>query len=477
MKPSDVTVTDLFCGAGGQSQGMQNVGARIVVALNHWPRAIETHNTNFPDTYHEVVNISQANPRRYGYSHILCGSPECTNHAGAKGKKRSLQTEMVGLWDQDADDAATRSRATMWDIPRFAEQWGYEAIIIENVVEAAKWVMWDAWLLAMKSLGYDWKCLYLNSMHFHPVPQSRDRLYVVFWKRGNKAPDLEYAPLARCLKCGQDVNAIQSWKNPNYHWGKYKTQYNYCCPTCASIVEPYYYCAANAIDWGLQGERIGDRKRELAESTRTRILAGLERMSRPDPVGYAAHIFDPATLKAMGDTYQTFLVTVSHGGPQNESRQRMITAPMQSQATNIQSAVVQTPMLIPLSYTGDRRVKFIDQAMPTQTVRQDLGLAIPQPFLISYNGADLGAHSLLGGMGAIATHDRHALVEPELLGNELTVEDCFFRMVTPREVQKAMAFPDEYIITGNQRDKVHQLGNACTPPVLAWIGERVVATL
>ncbi|MBL7859520.1 MAG: hypothetical protein JNJ65_00065 [Cyclobacteriaceae bacterium] len=50
--------------------------------------------------------------------------------------------------------AQKRSRATMWDVPRFAEYHSYEIIIVENVVDARYWVQRGAWLLAMHLLGY-----------------------------------------------------------------------------------------------------------------------------------------------------------------------------------------------------------------------------------------------------------------------------------------------------------------------------------
>lgn len=42
-----LTVTDLFCGAGGSSIGAERAGGTLRLGLNHWERAIETHATNF----------------------------------------------------------------------------------------------------------------------------------------------------------------------------------------------------------------------------------------------------------------------------------------------------------------------------------------------------------------------------------------------------------------------------------------------
>ena len=47
---SYISVTDQFCGAGGSSLGASAAGTEVVLAMNHWELAIETHNTNFPQT-------------------------------------------------------------------------------------------------------------------------------------------------------------------------------------------------------------------------------------------------------------------------------------------------------------------------------------------------------------------------------------------------------------------------------------------
>lgn len=219
IKNSYLTVTDQFCGAGGSSQGARKLsrkmggGLEVKLAMNHWKLAVETHNTNFPEADHDCADIQAVDPRRYQSTDILITSPECTNHSLAKGVKRKYQQTNTLFGDLTIDPAAERSRATMWDVPRFAEYHKYNLIIVENVVEARQWVMWDAWLHAMHNLGYEHKCVYLNSMHALPTPQSRDRMYVIFWRKGNMAPDLNFCPKAYCKSCGKEVESIQSWKN------------------------------------------------------------------------------------------------------------------------------------------------------------------------------------------------------------------------------------------------------------------------
>lgn len=73
-----VTVTDLFCGAGGSSLGAESVaGVRLEMAANHWKTAIDVHQARFPHARHDLADISQADPRRYPATNVLIASPEC----------------------------------------------------------------------------------------------------------------------------------------------------------------------------------------------------------------------------------------------------------------------------------------------------------------------------------------------------------------------------------------------------------------
>jgi len=50
-------------------------------------------------------------------------------------------------------------------------------------------------------------------------------------------------------------------------------------------------------------------------------------------------------------------------------------------------------------------------------------------------------------------------------------------MLAVPEIQRAMAFTDDYIITGNKREQVRQLGNGVTPPAAEWLIRAVVESL
>src|SRR5450755_3539476 len=324
QKHSYLTATDLFCGAGGSSQGAVDAGAEVVLALNHWKLAVETHNPNFPNTLHECTDISACDPRRYPSTHILIASPECVNHSLAKGKRRKLLGQPE-LWEAPKiDPAEERSRCTMLDVPRFAEYHQYELIIVENVVDARHWILFDAWLKMMEALDYRWEIVYFNSMFAPPTPQNRDRMYVVFWKKWRKAPNLTFTPPAHCVRCEKQVGAVQSWKNPLKKWGRYgkKRQYVYRCPRCAQEVVPLYNPAATAIDWSLPIQRIGDRKKPLKAKTIRRIELGLRKFQdafllQVNKTTDRVHSLDETLPTQTGvnglGLVSPFLVTLSHG--------------------------------------------------------------------------------------------------------------------------------------------------------------------
>jgi DNA (cytosine-5)-methyltransferase 1 len=77
----------------------------------------------------------------------------------------------------------------------------------------------------------------------------------------------------------------------------------------------------------------------------------------------------------------------------------------------------------------------------------------------------------------VTTLDRCALVTSGSSAATTSIEDYGFRMLVPHEIQAAMAFPRDYILTGTHREKVKQLGNAVTPPVMKLLMERCIASL
>ncbi len=543
-KNSHITVTDQFCGAGGSSQGVRRLsqryggGVQVKLALNHWKLAIETHNTNFPETLHDCTDVSACDPRRYPSTDILITSPECTTHSPAGGNNHKALKKQMDLFETGAIDPATeRSRATMWDVCRFAEYHKYNAIIVENVVEAkTRWALFDVWLQAMHTLGYNHRCVYLNSMHAHPTPQSRDRMYVVFWRKGNKAPMLDYMPLAYCPKCSRDVHAIQTWKRSDKQYGKYKQQYVYCCGSCTTVVDPYYYASFNCIDWSDIGERIGDKPLKhykdaykgehmlpLAPNTLTRIDNGIEKHGGNPIVVHRAYgkearnvwrsvteaFFTQATsesqalinppfivnnqhqtgidfrVKSSGETLPTiptahgfrlvtppFLIKTEQGSVLNNNRS--ITDTLQTQLCWQTSALVAPPFIV--EQKGFSTTPSITSALSTETTKQYQGLVTNEAwnsFIAAYNNGSHVTKHISNELPTQPTGERLSLVSYQ----QPNINDCYYRMLKPQEIKLGMAFDQDYIVLGSAKDKVRQLGNAVTPPAMEWLVQQVIESL
>lgn len=400
-----LTVTDLFCGGGGSSTGAVQVpGVEIRIAANHWDLAVEVHNQNHPDADHAAVDLHEEDPRYFPRTDILWASPECTKWSQASGGKyRSVSVEAnlldlldPELVDEDPETAIVqRSRLLMFDVLRFAEHHRYRAMVIENVVDIAtnpKYAeAWALWKKGLTNLGYDFRVVSLNSMHAQahgdPAPQSRDRLYIVCWLKGNRAPDIDKVmrPLAWCPACSEVVESQQVWKNGR-RVGKYRSQYIYVHGGCGTPVEPGYLPAAAAIDWTLRGSRIGDRTKPLADKTRRRIAAGIAKYWAPFHIESGGNQYDAADPKH-----------VSFGDPNGYYRAWSTLDVLRTLHTMETKALV-----VPLEGRAGDRVNSTGEPLRTQTSRhldafvtraewggQTWSVTDPSPTLTTYDTASL----------------------------------------------------------------------------------------
>jgi DNA (cytosine-5)-methyltransferase 1 len=328
----ELTWADHFCGAGGSALGIDHVpGMRVKYAINHDDIAVQAHAANHPDTDHECQSIENVHPSRFGRTDCAWFSPSCPAHSysGSRG----------------ADPDSVRSRATMWDVPRWTEYHRYDYVVVENVVEVKLWcdehppkvvngkrVMcscgssYDSWWRRMELLGYTGREVYLNSQAAL-VPQSRDRLYVVWTRSGCQQPDLDLRPPCYCTDCEDVVAGIQTWKaaksgrrrtTPRLaEWGRYghRNQYVYTCPHCQQVVAPAVLGSWSIVDDTVPIDPIAGR---LVSSTRQRIKTGVVRVGqarrRPVPVG--GHLFERpgyARVWSLDDPMRTITTTAYMG--------------------------------------------------------------------------------------------------------------------------------------------------------------------
>ena len=559
-----LTVTDLFCGGGGSSTGLTAVPGlfEIVMAANHWPLAVEVHNSNHPAADHAAVDLHLEDPRFFPKTEILWASPECTKWSQANGSKPLPAIEEGLFEDPLSDDAATRSRLLMFDVLRFAEYHRYRAMIIENVIDIAtqpKYRMaWEVWRRDLGNLGYQFRVVSLNSMHAQafgsPAPQSRDRIYIVCWRKGDTAPDIDRVmqPRAYCHRCDEVVEARQAFKQGRTV-GRYRQQYIYIHGACGTAVEPGWLPAAAAIDWSIVGKRIGERDKPLADKTRRRIAAGIARYWSPFHIEAAGNQYDAADPKhpQHGDpnayyrtwpieeylrvlhTAETKALAIPVEGRDGKEA-RPMDLPFRTQTTRLETAMV-TPFLAELrGGSSDARStrdpmstvtaggnhhglvtpaggSWNDDARPTSDAYRAFTTRDAYALVTPYYGASHSARPVSDPVGTLTTVDRYALIQrhnssrgdgaemvtpaDEYLRTLTTkghqsvvtpgdveaaraqVDDCLFRMLEPHEVAAGMAFPGDYLWSGNRRERVRLAGNAVTPPAARDLGAAVAEAL
>lgn len=434
-----------FCGAGGDSQAMDQVpGVEVFFGANHWDRAIESHSANFPRADHFCGDLSSTDGRKRVASlpvaDIFWASPECPQWSLARGKKRDYDATMQGdLFDTPRDEEADRSRALMEEVPLYlraviARGGRIRAGVVENVVDVRQWDKWAHWLNSIRELGYETRVIALNSMHAQPArtpaaPQSRDRLYVAYWDtKLGRAPDWSkwLRPLAYCPSCDQWVHAMQVFKTPGADMGRYRQQYIYRCPhvRCRNtIVEPPAYPAASVIDWSIPAQRIGDRDRPLAEKTMARIRAGMQR--------YAVPLVVPA-----GGTWRDAAAPVTDPLPTRTTRENdalAIPAPFLAllRSDRARTVALSEPLativadgsnhalIVPCE--GREGKEAIPASLPlrTQTTRAETGIAF-LPFIAELRGGGSDARPATDPLATVtASGNHHGLVTPDTLPDQV----------------------------------------------------------
>ena len=87
-------VIDFFCGCGGSSLGIEQAGLEVVLAVDLWEDACETHRLNLksPVMCEDINNI---NPRDLPKCDVIIGSPPCQKFSQANYYDRSYDDTLV----------------------------------------------------------------------------------------------------------------------------------------------------------------------------------------------------------------------------------------------------------------------------------------------------------------------------------------------------------------------------------------------
>lgn len=401
-----------------------------LVAVNHWPVAIETHQLNHPDARHYCVDLDATRPTDLvpeGRLDLLMASPECTHHSRARGGRP--------INDQ--------SRMSAWHVVRWCEQLYVRSLIVENVPEFRDWGPLDAkgqrplksrkgqlfraWVGALEAIGYrvEWRVLCAAD---YGDATTRERLFVI--ARRDRRPIVWPTPThSRDGSSDLFGGGGQRWR-----------------------------AAREVIDWTIPGRSIFRRKRPLSPKTMARILAGAERFRWPEPYLVvlrqhmdARSLDDPLPTITAGGTHlglaQPFVLP-QHGGGAPRSLKR----PVPTITTDGAHGLV-----MPVTHAGGHRARTLDQPLPTVTCANRGELAFVVPAFGERVGQAPRVHSLDEPAPTICATGRLNLVEPA------PERDVLFRMLQPSELARAMGFSDDetsYEFTGNKGEQTKQIGNA-----------------
>ena len=441
-----IEMADLFCGAGGTSTGVVQAGMELnlrlnLVAINHWARAVATHERNQPWARHVCADLAsnEADPNRLvpgGRLHLLAASPECTHHSRARGGK----------------PCSDQSRASAMHVIHWATRLRVQDILVENVREFEEWgpllnertffngrwyakdspdprrkgEAFRAWVNMLAALGYKVEWRVLNAADYGEAT-TRKRLFVratlgtgIVWPVGT-------------------------------HVGKWRA-------------------AREIIDWSLPNQSIFNRSRPLAPKTLQRIEAGMRKFggeafiavlrgtqesqagawAKPlsEPLGTISAGGIHAALCEPGNTTsgQAFIVPMEHSG---RGALRSTEQPLPTITTAKAGAIgLCEPFVLSSSSGGAPRS--VSQPIPT-ICTESRGMALCEPFVTKYYGTGI-AKPVSAPLDTVTAKGRFALVEPGRL-------DIRFRMLQPHELARAMGF-DGYEFTGNKTEQVRQVGNA-----------------
>jgi DNA (cytosine-5)-methyltransferase 1 len=490
------TTVSLFSGGGGECLGkalaFEELGVEIrdmqTHAINHWDLAVATHSLNQPGILVHREDISRVTARTYGLSHIamLWASPSCIHHSRARGGRPRSDQQRSHAWEV---------------VDRWLRLARVDVLLVENVPEFVEWGPLDeggrpirdrrgedfrAFVEALRVLGYqvEWRVLCAAD---YGDPTTRRRFF---------------------LQAARDGLSI-AWPEPTHHDPRK--------PGGEGLLP--WRSAAECIDWSLPCSSIFTRKKPLAEATLRRIATGVVRYvlgSKPFLVtcNHADTSFrgqgvdrpfgtEPSHVSGSGSGVGEPLRTVSAGG-----NHAALVAPTLIQ-TSYGERRGQVPRVLDLgrplgtvvaggqkhalvsaflakSFGGpaaiDKQSPGISPAGPMGTVtavdhhvlvEAELGSGgterarLVAAFLLHYYSSGTTSQSPALPLHTITTIARHGLVTVEIDGASYVVTDIGMRMLEPRELARAMGFPDTYRwerapgVPLTKRDAVKMIGNAC----------------
>lgn len=212
---------DLFCGAGGITQGLKQGGLNPVASAEISPIASATHRRNFPDCQHFCGDIQELNTQEWLSKagspeiHLVVGGPPCQGFSVA-GKR-------------DPDDPRNNLFQEFVRIVSEVRPW---YIVMENVpgiLTMKKGKTKQAIFEAFENIGYANVSVAILESAAYGVPQIRPRAIFIANRFGMQNPypnpqlvSEQYKPIESAIS---DLPAYEAIPSINHEWTRHSPAY------------------------------------------------------------------------------------------------------------------------------------------------------------------------------------------------------------------------------------------------------------
>ena len=203
---------DLFAGSGGLSEGAEQAGIEVRLAVESEPHAIATYARNHPNTRIlacDIRKLREIDIDPLGHTSIIFGGPPCQGFSTSNQKTRNL---------------ANSSNWLFLEFLRIVRLWTPDWVLFENVTGIAGTeggFFLEQLSSDLKRYGYTCSNWILNAADYG-VPQLRNRLFVVGSLHGIsvKAPKRSLAKHVTVHEAIADLPILPNGASTN--WMRYR---------------------------------------------------------------------------------------------------------------------------------------------------------------------------------------------------------------------------------------------------------------
>src|SRR3989338_5922416 len=162
---------DLFAGIGGVRLAFEKAGFHTVFANDFEPKCADTYDLNFLGPKLTIKDIKEVNSKDLPNFDLLLGGFPCQPFSVA-GKRRGMDDERGTLFFEIANILKERKPV------------GFFLENVKNLTGHNFGKTFKVILNKLEVLGYDVKYAILNSMEYGNIPQNRERVYIIGFKKG-----------------------------------------------------------------------------------------------------------------------------------------------------------------------------------------------------------------------------------------------------------------------------------------------------